>query len=98
MTNATGRFVWFEYVSQDPAKAQGWFGELFGWSTRTMPMPDGDYAMIAEGMGAVGLRVTKVGEIAGAIRQAQQLNANGKTVLIDIKTRAEDRRVGRWPG
>jgi thiamine pyrophosphate-dependent acetolactate synthase large subunit-like protein len=55
----------------------------------------GDYAMIAEGMGAVGLRVTKAAEIAPALLEAQKLNADGKTVLIDIKTRGEDRRSGR---
>lgn len=47
MTIPTGRFVWFEYVSKDAQKAQGFFGELFGWSTKRVPMPDGDYAMIA---------------------------------------------------
>ncbi|HEX7842586.1 MAG TPA: VOC family protein [Kofleriaceae bacterium] len=47
MTIPTGRFVWFEYVSQDAHKAQGFFGELFGWSTKKVPMPDGDYTMIA---------------------------------------------------
>jgi predicted enzyme related to lactoylglutathione lyase len=47
MTIPTGRFVWFEYVSKDAQKAQGFFGELFGWSTKSVPMPDGDYTMIA---------------------------------------------------
>lgn len=47
MSIPTGRFVWFEYVSQDARKAQGFFGELFGWSTKNVPMPDGDYTMIA---------------------------------------------------
>ncbi|TMQ06979.1 MAG: VOC family protein [Deltaproteobacteria bacterium] len=47
MSIPTGRFVWFEYVSGDARKAQGFFGELFGWSTRSVPMPDGDYTMIA---------------------------------------------------
>lgn len=46
MTNQ-GRFVWFEYVSKDAPKAQGFFGELFGWSTKSVPMPDGAYTMIA---------------------------------------------------
>jgi uncharacterized protein len=46
MTNP-GRFVWFEYVSKDAPKAQGFFGELFGWSTKSVPMPDGAYTMIA---------------------------------------------------
>ncbi len=47
MTIPTGRFVWFEYVSRDAHKAQGFFGELFGWSTKSVPMPDGAYTMIA---------------------------------------------------
>lgn len=47
MSIPTGRFVWFEYVSRDAAKAQGLFGELFGWSTRSVPMPEGAYTMIA---------------------------------------------------
>jgi predicted enzyme related to lactoylglutathione lyase len=47
MSIPTGRFVWFEYVSQDARKAQGFFGELFGWSTKNVPMPDGEYTMIA---------------------------------------------------
>ena len=47
MTISTGRFVWFEYVSKDAPRAQGFFGELFGWSTKSVPMPDGSYTMIA---------------------------------------------------
>jgi len=47
MTIPTGRFVWFEYVSKDAQKAQGFLGELFGWSTKKVPMPDGVYTMIA---------------------------------------------------
>jgi len=52
----------------------------------------GDYAKIAEGMGAVGLHVNKTSEIAPALREAQRLNAEGKTVLIDIRANVEDRR------
>jgi thiamine pyrophosphate-dependent acetolactate synthase large subunit-like protein len=52
----------------------------------------GDYAKIAEGMGAVGLRVTKAAELGPALRQARQLNAEGRTVLIDVKANVEDRR------
>ena len=52
----------------------------------------GDYAKIAEGMGATGLSVTKVTEIAPALKEAQRLNAEGKTVLIDVNANVEDRR------
>ena len=48
------RFVWFEYVSKDAKKAQGFFGELFGWSTQQVPMPGGDYSMIAVGGKTIG--------------------------------------------
>jgi uncharacterized protein len=47
MTNTAARFTWFEYLSSDAAKAQGFFGELFNWSTKSVPMPDGAYTMIA---------------------------------------------------
>jgi acetolactate synthase-1/2/3 large subunit len=55
----------------------------------------GDYAKIADGMGAVGITVIKTGELAPAIKKAQELNADGKTVLIDVHTRFEDRRSPR---
>jgi thiamine pyrophosphate-dependent acetolactate synthase large subunit-like protein len=52
----------------------------------------GDYAKIAEGLGAVGITVTQPGEIAAALKKAQQLNAEGKTVLLDIHSNLEARR------
>ncbi len=61
--------------------------DLFGTTHMT-----GDYAKIAEGMGAVGITVTQPGEVANALKQAQQLNAEGKTVLLDIHTNLEARR------
>jgi thiamine pyrophosphate-dependent acetolactate synthase large subunit-like protein len=61
--------------------------ELFGTTHMT-----GDYAKIAEGLGAVGIRVTQPSEIASALARARQLNADGKTVLLDIHTNLEGRR------
>ena len=52
----------------------------------------GDYAKIAEGLGAVGITVTQPSEVAPALKRAQQLNAEGKTVLIDIHSNMESRR------
>jgi len=70
---------------------QGTIGEearnIYGVSTM-----QGDYAKIAEGMGAVGITVKKAVEIAPALREAQRLNAEGKTVLIDVYANVEDRR------
>jgi predicted enzyme related to lactoylglutathione lyase len=50
-----GKFVWFEYVTTDTQKAKGFFGELFGWTTQEVPIPElGTYAMIASGDRTIG--------------------------------------------
>ena len=61
--------------------------ELFGATQMS-----GDYAKIAEGMGAVGITVVEPGEVASALEQAKQLNADGRTVLIDVHANLEARR------
>jgi acetolactate synthase-1/2/3 large subunit len=53
----------------------------------------GDYAGLAIAMGAEGIRVTKPAELGPALQKARQLNADGKTVLIDAKTKFEDSRA-----
>ena len=53
----------------------------------------GDYAQIAMGMGAEGLRVTEAAELPNAIKEAEKLNKEGKTVMLDVKTRNEDSRA-----
>ena len=52
----------------------------------------GDYAKIAEGMGAVGITVTDPNDVADALKQAQKHNAEGRTVLLDIHTNMEARK------
>jgi acetolactate synthase-1/2/3 large subunit len=61
--------------------------ELFGTTEMT-----GNYAAIAEGLGAVGIVVTEPGEVAGAIEEAQRHNAEGRVVLLDIHSNLEARR------
>ena len=61
--------------------------ELFG-----LTRMGGDYAKIAEGMGAVGITVTQPAELAPALVRAQQLNRDGRTVLLDIHTNMEGRK------
>ena len=61
--------------------------ELFG-----LTRMGGDYAKIAEGMGAVGITVTQPSEVGPALVRAQQLNRDGRTVLLDIHTNLEGRR------
>lgn len=38
-----GRFCWVEGNLADPARATGFYGELFGWAFQEMPMPGGTY-------------------------------------------------------
>ena len=43
-------------------------------------------------MGATGIKVTSPSEISPAVKQAQKLNAEGITVLIEVMTNIEERR------
>ena len=61
--------------------------ERYGVSTM-----HGDYAKIAQGMGAVGITVRAVAEMRPALEDAQRLNAQGQTVLIDVHSNMEERR------
>jgi thiamine pyrophosphate-dependent acetolactate synthase large subunit-like protein len=53
---------------------------------------EGDYAKITEGMGGVGIPVSQPSELGPAILKARQLNDEGKTVLIDVKSNFESRK------
>ena len=55
----------------------------------------GNYAQIAEGMGAVGFVVESPRELIYALKSAQHLNKDGKTVLVDVHSNMESRR-SRW--
>jgi hypothetical protein len=91
----TGRFVWFEYMSKDLKKAQGFFGELFNWSTQDVPMPQGSYTMIASGGTTIGgymphmegapdkaMWVTHL-QVADAAASAKQVKSLGGAVHKD---------------
>jgi thiamine pyrophosphate-dependent acetolactate synthase large subunit-like protein len=49
----------------------------------------GNYSTIAKGMGAEGIEINNPAEIKGAIIKAQQLNSEGTSVLLDVKTQPE---------
>jgi uncharacterized protein len=44
-----GKFVWHEQVSSDPAQAQRFYTELFGWGTEVYKPGEVDYTMISSG-------------------------------------------------
>lgn len=52
----------------------------------------GNCAQIAEGLGAVGIVVADPNNVADAIKQTQQLNAEGRTVLLDIHCNMEAKK------
>lgn len=54
MAHLSGKFVWFEHVSADPAKAQAFYGSLCGWTVQSMPMGAQSYDMILCGEQAIG--------------------------------------------
>ena len=75
--------------AMDPVTAR----TQYGVTTMT-----GDYAKIAEGMGAVGITVRTASELREAILRAQQLNTEGATVLLDVHANTEARRSPAWTG
>jgi predicted enzyme related to lactoylglutathione lyase len=52
---SAGKFVWFDYVAPDTAKAAGFYGELFNWKTREIPFGGGvNYTMLSVGDDGIG--------------------------------------------
>jgi uncharacterized protein len=85
-TIPTGRFVWFEYVSNDAKQAQAFFAELFHWNTKVAPGQQGSYTMIAVGDDAIGGYLSP---IAGLPSQAHWLPdlqvANAQDIANKVK-------------
>jgi thiamine pyrophosphate-dependent acetolactate synthase large subunit-like protein len=52
----------------------------------------GDYAALADALGARGIPVRTAVELHEALAEAQRLNADGVTVLIDVQANVESRR------
>lgn len=53
----------------------------------------GNYAQLAQALGAEGIEVKQAAEMGPALQRAKHLNEDGKTVLLDVHTRAEDSRA-----
>ena len=53
---------------------------------------NGDYAGLADAYGGVGIKVTKPGEMKQALIDAQQHNADGRTVIIDVHSNFESKK------
>lgn len=46
---APGTFCWEELMTHDPDTSVRFYGELFGWTTKTMPIGDGEYTLFCRG-------------------------------------------------
>lgn len=57
-----------------------------------LSMMVGDYAMIAEGMGAKGIKVENPSELKSALEKAMKHNSNGESVLIDVHSNMESKK------
>ncbi|MYD42452.1 MAG: thiamine pyrophosphate-requiring protein [Gammaproteobacteria bacterium] len=53
----------------------------------------GNYAQLAQALGAEGIEVKQAAEMGPALLRAKELNEDGKTVLLDVHTRAENSRA-----
>ncbi|MBX7194864.1 MAG: VOC family protein [Sandaracinaceae bacterium] len=50
----TGHVIWRELMTGDLEGAKGFYGELFGWTFKTMPMPEGTYTLAEVGGKGIG--------------------------------------------
>jgi predicted enzyme related to lactoylglutathione lyase len=58
-----GKFIWFEHVSNDLAKARAFYEPLFGWHAEAMPMGKQTYHMLLNGKDGIGgLRTAEPGQ------------------------------------
>lgn len=54
MSYLPGKFIWFEHVSNDLARARAFYEPLFGWHVEAVAMGDQKYHMIHNGSGGIG--------------------------------------------
>lgn len=68
--------------------------DLIGPAARAFGVSEmgGNYAALAEALGARGIAVRSAAELETALAGAQRLNADGVTALIDVRTNVESRR------
>jgi uncharacterized protein len=54
MNRLPGKFVWFEHVSNDTAKARAFYEPLFGWHVEAMALGAQSYPMVMNGSEGIG--------------------------------------------
>jgi predicted enzyme related to lactoylglutathione lyase len=53
-TITQGMYCHIEIPSNDPTKAKGFYGDLFGWQFTDMPMGEGTYSLYMTAEGGIG--------------------------------------------
>ena len=61
-----GKFVWFEHLSRDPKKAQGFYGGVLGWKVAPFPMGEATYDI--PGVGRFGVMADPTGAMLAIIK------------------------------
>lgn len=70
MTNPHGEFIWFELLTSDPDSAQGFYGDILGWTAGSHPSgAEMDYRILSapDGEGVAGLMKMPEGMAPGPI-------------------------------
>lgn len=66
LVSEPGALIWNELVTSDPAAAQKFYVDMFGWGTDTQEMPTGPYTMFTAGEDFRGGLMQMPDEMAGA--------------------------------
>ncbi len=97
MSNANGRFVWYELMTTDLAAARAFYSSVVGWNPVDAQMPGTDYWMfnagerpvagvmeLSEGARKMGAPPSWIGyvTVADVDAAAAQVTANGGTVRV----------------
>lgn len=62
-----GAFSWNELMTSDVPGAKKFYGEMFGWEMRDLPMPEGSYTMFNTGGRDVGGMMALPADAKGAL-------------------------------
>jgi predicted enzyme related to lactoylglutathione lyase len=98
-THAPGTFCWLEIMTPDPNAARKFYGELFGWTFKENPMPDGSTYLMPQvrnrdvgGLYKLGAEQAKQGTpphvttyvaVASADEAAKRAKAAGGKVMME---------------
>jgi predicted enzyme related to lactoylglutathione lyase len=84
-----GRWVWMELVTEDPARARDFYGQVFDWTFEDFAQQERTYVLIRAGERPVGGILRHRGE-ADAARSAQWIGMMSVSNVEQVTTRATD--------